>query len=226
MFAAVLLVSATLKVSAQSEESRQVSGFHSIGSSGPFEVHVKIDGTESLKISASPDIIKEIETRVEDGRLEIKFKHHEWDRDHMGRIDVYVTAKSLSSLADAGSGSIKVEGVVSGEEVNINLSGSGSIFSAVKSGNFHASISGSGSLHISGSAGETKLSIAGSGEMNAKEFKTGSASVAIAGSGSAYFDAEKEISASIAGSGNVVYTGNATVSNSRTVGSGRVSKAD
>lgn len=226
MFAAVLLLAATLKVSAQSEESRQVSGFHGIASAGPFDVHVKIDGTESLKISASSDIMGEIETKVEDGKLEIKLKHHDWGRNHIGRIDIYVTAKSLSSLANAGSGSIKVDGVISGENVTINLSGSGSIFSAVKSGNFHASISGSGSMHLSGSASETKLSIAGSGEMNAKEFKTGSASVAIAGSGSAYFAAEKEISASIVGSGNVVYTGSATISSNKTIGSGRVSKAD
>jgi hypothetical protein len=77
IFAAILLFAATLTASAQTEESRQVSGFNSIASSGPFNVHVNINGTESLKISASSEIMSEIETVVEDGKLEIKFKHHD-----------------------------------------------------------------------------------------------------------------------------------------------------
>jgi hypothetical protein len=227
-FAAILIIAATLNVSAQSEETRQVSGFNSLASSGPFDVHVKINGTESLKISGRPEIISDIETIVEGGKLEIKFKHHhEWNNDgDAGRIEIYVTAKSLSSLANAGSGSVKVDGVVSGEEVNVILSGSGDIVSSVKSGNLHANISGSGSIHITGSTREAKLQISGSGELMGKELRTGSAAVSIAGSGSAYIIADKDISAHIVGSGNVIYTGNAVVTNTQTIGSGRVSKGD
>jgi len=227
-FAVILILTATLTVSAQSEENRQVSGFNSIASSGPFDVHVNINGTESLKISASPKIISEIETVVEDGTLKIKFKHHaDWNHnDDYGQIDVYVTAKSLSALANAGSGSIKVEGTVSGSEVSLVLSGSGDIQTAVKSGSLHVNISGSGSVNINGTAGEAKVMIAGSGEVNGKELKTSDASVSITGSGSAYFSAEKTVSAHIVGSGNVVYSGNATIAESRTIGSGSVRKAD
>ncbi|MDB5091274.1 MAG: putative auto-transporter adhesin, head domain [Mucilaginibacter sp.] len=225
IFAAVLTVATTLKASAQSEESRQVSGFTSIGSGGPFDVHVKIDGTESLKIKASSDAIKEIETKVEDGGLQIKFKHrNNYDHENYGKIDIYVTAKSLSALANAGSGSIKVEGTVSGDKVSISLSGSGSISSAVKAGDFHTAISGSGSIALSGSADDTKVVISGSGDLDGRHFKTNTASVTIAGSGNAHFGADKSISARIVGSGNVVYSGNATISDSRTVGSGRLSK--
>ena len=227
IFAAMLVIAATLKASAQSEETRHVSGFNSLTSSGPFDVHVNINGTESLKISANRDIISEIETVVEDGKLEIKFKHHnDWNHDHIGNIDVYVTAKSLSSLVNAGSGSIKVEGVVSGSNVDVVLSGSGDIESAVKSERLHATISGSGSIHLKGSAEDTKVTITGSGEMQGKQLKTSSASVMIAGSGSAYFSADKTVSAHIVGSGSVVYSGNASVTDSKTVGSGSVSKAD
>ncbi|BAU56131.1 head GIN domain-containing protein [Mucilaginibacter gotjawali] len=228
IFAAMLVIAVSFKASAQPGESRQVSGFHSIASSGPFDVHVNINGTESLKISAGSDMIKEIETVVEDGTLKIKFKHHhEWNNDDYGKIDVYVTAKSLSALVNSGSGSIRVEGAaVSGENVNIVLSGSGDIESSVKSGSLHATISGSGSIKLSGSSDETKVVISGSGEMKGKELKTNSASVVISGSGNAYFNADKTVSAHIAGSGNVVYSGNATITDSKTVGSGSVSKED
>lgn len=226
--AAVLFMAATQTVSAQSEETRQVSGFTSIGSAGPFHVHVKIDGTESLRIKADKAIISEIETVVEDGKLQIRFKHREhWDRD-LGKnpIEVYVSAKSLSGLSNAGSGNVDVDGTLNSENVKVSLSGSGNITTGVKSDDLHLSISGSGSIHLRGSASQAKISIAGSGQLMAKDFKTGDASVSIAGSGNAYFAAEKTISAHIAGSGNVIYSGSASVSNSHTIGSGRVSKED
>src|ERR1700749_3447036 len=99
IFAVILMAAATLTVSAQSEETRQVSGFTSIGSGGPFDVHVKIDGTESLKIKGPSEAVSQIETKVEDGRLKInwkdKWKNHD---NHWGKIDIYVTAKSLSGV--------------------------------------------------------------------------------------------------------------------------------
>jgi len=223
ILAAILMVATTLKASAQSEESRQVSGYNKIGSGGPFEVHVKIDGTESLNIKAEADVIKEIETVVKDGTLQIKFKHHNWGDHNYGPIEIYVTAKSLSALANAGSGSIKLDGSLTGSNINISLSGSGNVTAAVKGGDFRAAISGSGSISVKGTADRTNVSISGSGDMEGRNFRTETAHVSIAGSGNARFGADKTVSATIVGSGNVVYSGTASITDSRTVGSGRVS---
>ncbi len=220
----ICLLAAIVKVSAQSEEKRSVSGFNSIASSGPFEVHVKINGTESLRISASTEALSEIETPVENGKLQIRFKRHrDWDGDRYGKIDVYVTARSLSALTEAGSGTIRVEGTVTGDETGFVLSGSGEIEAFVKSSQVHAAISGSGSIDLKGNTGDEKINISGSGDFKGKQLKTNDATVTIAGSGNAYVNAEKTLSARLVGSGNVIYSGNATV-DSHTVGSGRVSK--
>ena len=225
----MFIVAVTTKVSAQSEGKRQVSGYHEIQSSGPFNVHIKIGGTESLRITGPSEILKETETVVKDGKLDIKFKHHyDWDHSNIGKesIDVYITAKSLSALAEAGSGTITSDGTVSGENVSIILSGSGSIAATVKSGALSIAISGSGSVNLNGSATEAKIVLTGSGALNAKGLTIGSASVAITGSGNANFSADKSISAHIVGSGNVTYSGNATVTSVKTLGSGRVNKAE
>ena len=86
------------------EQVRSVSGFHSIGSGGSFAVHVKINGTESLKIDgADAATAAMIETIVTNGHLEIRWKRGSEEARHFnGRIDVYVTAKSLSDLSNAG----------------------------------------------------------------------------------------------------------------------------
>jgi hypothetical protein len=228
IFAVFLLIAAAKNTFAQSEQKREVSGFNSIASGGPFHVHVKIDGTESLRLTGDASVLNEIETVVENERLKIKFKHdHNWnDDDHKGEINIYVTAKSLSALANAGSGTMTVDGVLSGDNVKLILSGSGSITSSVKSEGLHINISGSGSVHLNGSSHDATISIAGSGEMLGKEFKTNTASVSIAGSGNAYFAADNSITAHIVGSGSVIYSGSANISDSRTVGSGSIRKAD
>src|ERR1700761_3647294 len=177
VFAALLFVAATFTAKAE-EQNRSVSGFNSIAAGGPFEVHVKIDGSESLKISAPSSIINEIETRVDEGTLHIRFKERNYNwKDEHGKIEIWIHAKSLSGLSNAGSGNIEVEGSLTGNDAHISLSGSGNIHTAVKTENFKANIAGSGNIDINGNANETKVSIAGSGGLNAKRFKTNSASV-------------------------------------------------
>ena len=211
-------------VSAQSGQTRSVSGFNSIANAGPFAVHVKLDGTESLKIVGDPSVVSEMETVVTGGNLEIRFRRDHREHNFSGRIDVYVTARSLSGLTVSSSGSLDVDGVVSASDVAVTLSGSGSITSAVQSSQLGATISGSGSIHLKGSATDTRVTISGSGKLSADALKAQKADVTISGSGDAYINVDKTISASIVGSGSVIYSGNATISDARIVGSGRVRK--
>src|SRR5690242_18232537 len=80
LLSAALFVAATIKASAQdvSTQNRQVSGFSAVSSGGPFNVHIKMDGTESVKVGADTKFINEIETVVEGNTLRIQFKDHRW----------------------------------------------------------------------------------------------------------------------------------------------------
>jgi Putative auto-transporter adhesin, head GIN domain len=212
------------RVSAQSTENRSVSGFNSIANAGSFSVHVKITGAESLKITADASIIDEIETVVEGGNLEVRFKHPHEQHHYNGRVDVYITAKSLNALVCSGSGSIEVDGALKGNQADVTLSGSGTISSGVASGKVEATISGSGKINLNGSTGKTTVTISGSGELRAGDLKTDVAEINTTGSGNVHLNVSKSISAQIVGSGNVYYTGTATISDVKTIGSGRIHK--
>ena len=208
------------------EQVRSVSGFHSIGSGGSFAVHVKINGTESLKIDgADAQTAGLIETIVRDGNLEIRWKRGSEPHHYNGRIDVYVTAKSLSDLSNAGSGSIDVDGVLKGGNVSVTLSGSGSIMTGIDAGKLSITMSGSGTAKLKGKATNTDITISGSGKLSADGLATDMAEVTISGSGDTYITVNKSISADIVGSGSVRYSGAGTIGSVKTVGSGRVSKA-
>jgi hypothetical protein len=212
-------------VSAQQEQVRSVSGFNSIGNAGSFAVHVKINRTESLKIDgADAGTLAKIETIVTNGNLDIRWKRGSEPHNYNGRIDVYVTAKSLSGLSNAGSGSMEVDGTLKGGNVDVTLSGSGSISTAVDAGKLGITISGSGSVKLKGKAGTTEITISGSGKLSADGLSTDVAEVQISGSGDTYITVNKTISGNIVGSGSVRYSGAGTISSVRTVGSGRIKK--
>ena len=213
------------RVFAQSEETRSVSGFNGIASSGSFTIHVKIDGTESLKMRGNAEDLRDIETVVENGVLQVRFpKHYDWGKHHVGHIDVLITAKALSSVSLGGSGSIDVEGVVKGNKVAVSVGGSGDITTAVESDRLDISIAGSGNIRLTGKANASKISIAGSGNLKAPDIRVNDADIEIAGSGDVQMGIEKTISAHIAGSGSVRFSGNASVTNVSSAGSGRVTR--
>jgi hypothetical protein len=225
LLAVVLLSVAAINASAQGQ-SRQVSGFNAVASAGPFNVHIKLDGNESVKVDADADIINDIETVVEGNTLNIRFKDHHNRHNDVHKAEVYVEARSLNELTNSGSGSVKVDGTISAGNFKAILSGSGNISTSVKAEDIHAVISGSGSIKLSGSTSNANLIVTGSGEIEAKGLKTSSVTAVITGSGNVYIEAEKSVSAHITGSGSVVYSGNASIINSRYTGSGRVSKED
>jgi hypothetical protein len=223
ILSAAMLSLISIKASAQSQ-TRSVSGFSSIASAGPFNVYVKLDGNESVKVEADADIINDIETVVEGNTLKIRFKDREYRHHNIHKAEVYVEAKSLNALLNSGSGGVKVDGTINTESFKAVLSGSGNISASVKSGDLHAVISGSGNIKLSGSAEDANFVITGSGEISGKELKTNSVTATITGSGNVYVQADKSVTGRITGSGSVIYSGSASDINSRTVGSGRVTR--
>jgi len=231
LLSAALLLAATIKASAQdvSTQNRPVSGFSAVASGGPFNVHIKMDGSESVKVEADTKFIDQIETVVEGNTLKIQFKNHRWSDtyNNIHKAEIYVSAKSLNSLVNSGSGHMEVEGTIStSEKFKTVLSGSGNITATIKSDGLLAKISGSGSIKLKGSCGDADLSISGSGQIEARDLKAQAVSAGITGSGNVYITAEKTVSGHIVGSGSLLYSGNATMTDIKTIGSGRVSKAN
>ncbi|MEO5911543.1 MAG: head GIN domain-containing protein [Pelobium sp.] len=207
-------------------ETRAVKNFDAISSSGSFNILVKIDGTETLKLEGNAEDLEKIETVVENGTLKIKTKKvsgDNWNWKFTGKINVYISAKQLNSLAMNGSGNIKVDGKMDANSVALRVNGSGMINTAIKAETANVSVNGSGNINVSGDVDDLKVSIAGSGSMRGNNLKSSESNVKIAGSGNASFGVEKTLNATIAGSGSVRYSGDPTLNVSK-AGSGSVSK--
>jgi len=225
LFGAAALVAAVLTASAQNSETRKVNDFHGIGASGAFHIHVTINGQESLKITGPADILKEIETPVENGTLEIRFRKDFYRENFNEKIDVYVSAKSISTLTSSGAVKIDVEeGALTGEKVRVATSGAGKITSEIKASALEATTSGAGNLNLKGNVSSAKYVLTGAGKLNAHDLKSEDVNITISGAGTAHIFADKTISANLAGAGHVKYSGNATIKDYRSAGAGSIAK--
>lgn len=217
--------------SVASEETRSVSGFTGISSGGSFKIYVEFGQRESLRMEGDSDILKEIETQVENGVLKIGFRRNFnnsfWglrNGMNMSRVTIYITAKRLNTINCSGSGSIEVKGPVRSDNVETTVSGSGKISLTVQSNAYTANISGSGNITASGSAKSATVRVSGSGNFRGRSLTADNADVKVSGSGNVDIIADNAITAAVSGSGNIRYGGNASKIVTNKSGSGNVSR--
>jgi len=135
-------------------------------------------------------------------------------------MKVFVTTPALEGLHLSGSGFIEAE-YFETEDLDLFVSGSGSISTVVSAGFVEARISGSGKINVSGDAGDTKFNISGSGNIYANNLESVNCQAFISGSGNMRVFAVETLRADISGSGNVYYKGNPDV-DYHVSGSGKV----
>jgi len=187
-------------------EERLVSAFDKVKSAGDFEIHITKGDVSEVVINADQNIISYIETSVSENTLLIDIPgwHNVINKLPM---KVYITIPTLTGVKQSGSGNITTD-YFSCDNMELFISGSGSISTAVNANSVDASISGSGWMKISGDANQSNLSISGSGNIGSYNLLVNSCNANISGSGNIQVNSVKSILAKISGSGNIYYTGN------------------
>jgi len=203
-------------------ENRAINNFTSVASSISADIFYKQESQFKVEISAQQNILDVIETRVVNNELVIKFKNDVRVRRHENII-VHVSSPVTNGLRLSGSGNIVAADSINAGNIDLTLSGSGSInMHKLTANSVEANISGSGNIVISNGAVNTeKLKISGSGNMDMTDVTSASVNTATSGSGEMRVNATQNLDVSISGSGSVFYTGNPAI-NTHISGSGKV----
>lgn len=208
-------------------ELRTLPPFQGVALSGSMDLVVRQGGTQRVEVQVDDNLLPYLETEVSgsgaDARLQVRWKRGmSIHNARTARIDVTVPA--LTSLAASGSGDMTVEAFET-PSLSIRVSGSSDTqLQKLTTADLQIAISGSGDVGGAGKATKLKVSVSGSGDVRLREMKSDEVSVSIAGSGDASVHADKSLEVRIAGSGDVVYTGNAATVNAKVAGSGSVNK--
>jgi hypothetical protein len=218
---------ATNRVSASEVVDRHLSGFHAIDVAGSYDVYITQGTTESVKVEAPSEMMEHIKTEVDNGVLRIynKNDHFHWGDiwGHHPKIRVYVVAKDLNAINVSGSGDASFRDGIRAASMKLSVSGSGDMTGRIDAKTLESDISGSGDMKLSGHADNSTVSVVGSGDFTARSLTTMSTTVHVSGSGDAEIYASDKVDASVAGSGDVSYSGHPKSVHKNKSGSGDIS---
>jgi hypothetical protein len=218
--ATAVILSSFSMGSFRSDEVRDLAPFDGIGISISADVYYIQGNTHEIKIEGDESDIRDLVTEVKNGFLEVKYDN--WRSRH-SKLTLYITSRELEQVKVSGSADFLVEKPLSADEMELGVSGSGTIrFSKLESDEVGVAISGSGNAEIDGGkADEIDIKISGSGKFLAERFEVSECDASISGSGSVRITVEDELNARLSGSGRIYYGGNPRV-NSVSSGSGKV----
>lgn len=203
--AVLLITSATL---AQKRETRNVSTFTKISFQTAGKVYVKQGSPQKVEIEGSAEALEKIKTEVEGERLTIgpENKWMNWNWSNNDKVTVYITVSSIKALSVSGSGVLVAQTkITSAENMDLNVSGSGSLTAEIEAGEVDCDVSGSGGIEIKGKFKSVNADVSGSGTVSVNGTISGKADFEISGSGRVEASGSAEsLRTDISGSGKVM----------------------
>ena len=202
-------------------QTRTVSGFNKINLSIDATVYFTSDTVYYLEVKAQQNILDILETTVNSNdEMLIRYKKGVVVGKHEP-IEIFMAAPGINGFGISGSGSIFINNELTGDYIDMGISGSGDIHLVqLAAGELNATISGSGSIYVTeGTLNEEDLKISGSGVIDVAGVECATVYIDISGSGNIYTWATQLMDVTISGSGNVYYKGSPVI-NTHISGSG------
>jgi len=173
-------------------EEREVSDFHGLVASGIGEIEIRHGASESLRITASDNILPILTTEVRDGLLVLgatgRFRTHDNNIDNI-RYEIIV--REFDEITLAGVFGVEVSGVDT-DRLDVNVSG----------------VSG---VTVAGRADHQEVVVAGVSRYDARDLSSRTVGITLTGPSSAVVRVRDALEGSVTGGGTLEYFGNPTV---------------
>ncbi|MDC6386949.1 DUF2807 domain-containing protein [Flagellimonas taeanensis] len=205
---------------------RSVGDYDGVSLAGWFDVDLVAGNEGEITLKGESNLLEHIITEVKDGVLVIKtekgmeLKPSSWNSGIM----ITVPIESISSVSLSGSGDIVGKTTIETERFSTRIAGSGDITLAVQAKEVEASLSGSGDINLSGRTTDFDVMVSGSGDIKAYELEAEFVKATVSGSADIKVTANQSIDAKVSGSGDIHYRGNPKKINSKSSGSGDISR--
>lgn len=205
---------------------RSVGEYDGVSLSGWFDVDLTEGKEGNITIEGESNLLEYIVTEVKNGKLVLKvqkgynLKPSSWDDG----IRITVPVESINSLALSGSGDIVSQTTIKTNEFKTAMSGSGDITITLDANSVDASMSGSGDITLRGNTTDFSAVISGSGDIKAYDLEADNVKATISGSADIKVTANKMLEARVSGSGDIKYRGNPSKVDTKSSGSGDISK--
>ena len=186
---------------ASKTEDRELAAFKAVQLQATAHLTIKTGDKPRCIITAEDNLLPLILTETDGNTLRISSGG---SYSSSLPITISIETPAIEKVDLVGSGTITLP-EVSGETLDLHLSGSGNI-------------------HANGKSKDLRATVTGSGSIRAFDLRAENTVVRILGSGNAEVCAENQLDAKISGSGNISYTGAAAALKTEVLGSGAISR--
>ncbi|MFI5154575.1 MAG: head GIN domain-containing protein [Chitinophagales bacterium] len=208
-------------------QTRNLKGFHGIRVSGGIDLYLS-QGPEAIAVSAStPEYREKIQTVIENGILKIYLKNtgaHLILGFKNPKLKAYVSATSLDLLGASGGSDVFIDGVLSSNKLDINISGGSDITGKLDVKELSLDQSGGSDADIAGKAETLKVEASGGSDLKAYNLIADFCDIVASGGSDAEVTVNKELSAHASGGSDIFYQGSGTIRDLRSSGSSSVKK--
>ncbi len=192
--------------------------FHSIYVNSGYTVNLKQTNKQEVEVVALTEIFEISEFKVEEGILHVNVERKEdnknksvWEKIDNIKISpemtLTISMRDIKTLQVNGSGKIVGQNSIASNDLNLAVTGSGSLDVDVKGRNLSSEVSGTGEIKLKGYADNNKITISGSGAMRAYNCELTKADVKVSGSGLCEINVTESLDAKVLGSGTIKHKG-------------------
>jgi hypothetical protein len=193
-----ILIGVLSGANAQNEETRTVSDFSGLKTSGGVKLILLQGESVSVKVKCeSSEDLKKITTEVTNGTLVIG-----GDADD---AKVYVTVKTLTDIETMGASSVKSEENFNADVIKILASGASSVKLKITANEITANLSGSSIVSLVGTSKKLTADVSGAASLKALNLITEYTLVSATGASSARVSATNDLIINASGASTVTY---------------------
>lgn len=205
---------------------RTVQGFHGIEVSNAINLYLSQGDQEAVVVSANDLKWREfIHTDVENGILKIWLDTRKWSRGNV-KIKAYVSFTTLDKLSASGASDVFVDGVITSDDLSIDLNGASDFKGAINVKNLKLDQSGASDAHVTGVvSGLAEIHSSGASDVKGYDLTIQNCNVHATGASDIRITVHNELSADLSGASTVFYKGEAVVRDVRSSGASAVKKS-
>ena len=207
---------------------RNVSSFNTLQSFDKIDVYYIQDTTAitcTAKVVTGKHLLANISTEVSDGVLQIK-NHNmcNFVRGSHNEVTVYVTAPHVQYFIQDGVGTMYSGNTIKEVNLDYNIRNSGDIHLSVNAGTVTGHLYGIGDIYLSGNSQNHLVNATGECFINANDLQTSYCFIVYKSTGEAHVNVTGELDAVLNYTGDIYYTGSASVVHKTVTGTGQLIK--
>lgn len=204
---------------------RPLKGFHGIEVSDAIDLYLSQGDQEIVVVSAKDSRWRDrIRTEVVDGVLRISLPGRGWSVNNL-KLKAYVSFTALDRLIATGASDVFVDGIITGDQLSIALSGASDFKGAVNVKQLKLEQSGASDAHLTGAvSGLASFNSSGASNIKGYDLVIESCTIHATGASDIRITVNKELSADLSGASNVYYKGEGVIRETHASGASNVKK--